>query len=289
MIKAKEEKQTIEDIVRDINMNGFSIAEGVIPEDKVAEVREGVINAGAEEFARVAEEREKSRAQGHIIGAEGVDQAKGLINHTQVFVPYLTHDKFLGVAEAIFGPHISLIWTSVLINNPGTKRFYWHADWPYNQTNASHIPAPYPDAIMGLASIWMLTPFNKETGGTLVVPGSHRMNNNPSAEGIKGIDRHAPYKTEMQVSGNPGDVLIYDPRLWHAVAPNVSSEARVALVMRLAPWWFNVTPAMKGSPEHTKMVVDTGGKNYDIPPIKRNVLEKLPEDIKPLFSHWVED
>jgi len=93
----------------------------------------------------------------------------------------------------------------------------------------------------------------------------------------------------MQICGNPGEVLVYDPRLWHAVAPNLSSEARVALVMRFSPWWFNITPAMKGSPEHTKMVVDTGGKNYDVPPIKRNVLEKLPDDIKPLFSHWVED
>ena len=73
MIKVKEESQTIEDIVRDINMNGFSIAEGVIPEDKVAEVREETVNAGADEFSRVAEEREKSRAQGHIIGAEDVD------------------------------------------------------------------------------------------------------------------------------------------------------------------------------------------------------------------------
>ena len=36
MIKVKEESQTIEDIVRDINMNGFSVSEGVIPEDKVA-------------------------------------------------------------------------------------------------------------------------------------------------------------------------------------------------------------------------------------------------------------
>jgi len=286
---AKIEEQTIEEIVSEIQMSGFSIAKGVIPADKVVDVRDGAINASAEEFARVAEEKEKTRAQGHIIGAEGVDQAKGLINSTQVFAPYLTHKKILGVGEEIFGPFIKVIFTSVLINHPGTKRFYWHSDWPYNQTNASHVPAPYPDVIMGLASIWMLTDFNKETGGTLVVPGSHRMNNNPSDQGIKGVDRHATHKTEIQVNGNPGDVLLYDPRLWHAVAPNLSNEARVALVIRFAPWWFNIVPAMKGSAEHTKMVVDTGGKNYDVPPIKRNILENLAEDVKPLFSHWVVD
>ncbi len=289
MIKVKEEKQTIEDISRDINMNGFCVSEGVIPEDKVAEVRDDIVNVSKEEFERVAKEAEKTRAQGHIIGAQGVEQAKGIINFTQVFAPYLTHEKFLGVAESIFGPFVKVIWTSVLINHPGTKRFYWHADWPYNQTNASHIPAPYPDVIMGLASIWMLTPFNEETGGTLVIPGSHRMNNNPSAEGIKGIDRHAPYKTEMQIKGNAGDVLLYDPRLWHAVAPNISNESRVALVIRLSPWWFNITPAMKGSQEHTSMVVDTGGKNYDIPPIKREAFNKLPDTVKPLFHHWIVD
>ena len=33
-----------------------------------------------------------------------------------------------------------------------------------------HIPAPYPDAIMHLSTIWMLTPFGPETGGTYITP-----------------------------------------------------------------------------------------------------------------------
>lgn len=61
-----------------------------------------------------------------------------------------------------------------MVNHSGNDRGYWHADWPHNQTNAADIPAPYADAVSKLSSLWMLTEFSPETGGTLVLPGSHR-------------------------------------------------------------------------------------------------------------------
>jgi hypothetical protein len=102
------------------------------------------------------------------------------------------------------------------------------------------------------------------------------------------IDRDAPYPTEMQVMGSAGSVLIYDSRLWHSVAANLSDEARVALIVRYAPWWLNLNPSHIGKPEHEMMVVETGGKNYEWQPLKRDVYESLPEDVKPLYRHWVE-
>jgi hypothetical protein len=36
------------------------------------------------------------------------------------------------------------------------------------------------------------------------------------------------------------------------------------------------------------MVVETGGKNYEMVPLKRQVYERLPADVQPLYRHWVE-
>ena len=120
------------------------------------------------------------------------------------------------------------------------------------------------------------------------MPGSHRWLNNPSVDGIAGIDRDAPYRSELQIEGEAGSVLLYDSRMWHAVAPNLSQQPRVALVVRYAPWWLTLNPTLTGRPEHSAMVVETGGKNYEMPPVKKDVYEALPDDVKPLYRHWVD-
>jgi len=289
MIEEKENRQILKDVVGDIKMSGFCVAKDVIPKEKIKVIREEVLKVSKKAFTEVEKEKSKTRAQGHKISIKGEHQAKGLINNTQVFAPYLAHEKILGTAEALLGPYARIVFTSVLIKDPGTERFYWHDAWPYNQSNAMHINAPYPDVMMGMTTIWMMTPFNNKTGGTYFIPGSHRVGNGPSVEGAKGIDIHAPYKTEVQISGDPGDVLLFDPRVWHAGGVNYSDEPRIALIIRYVPWWFNLNPARIGSSDHTRMIVETNGKNFDSPPVKREVYENLPDDIKPLFHHWVGD
>ena len=279
----------LENALHRLRLDGFCVLEGVIPADKVDAIRDEVIATQAAHNAEFEAILAKTRASGHRVGAQGVGGLRQIINYTQSFAPYLADRKLMEIVEALFGDYARISCTDCVVNHPGNERGYWHADWPYNQTNASNIPAPYPDALLHLSTIWMLTPFSAQTGGTLTVPGSHRSDDNPSAAGMSHIDRDAPYPTETNVCGRAGDVLLYDSRLWHAVAPNTSDRPRAALIVRYAPWWLNLTPTMIGTPEHTRMVVETGGKNYESAPIKAEVFESLPDDVKPLYRHWVED
>lgn len=280
---------SVEETLRRLKMDGFCVIGGIIPDDKIAEVRNSIVAAQAAHHEKSEAEKAKTRAREHRIGAKGVGSLKQIINVTQAFAPYLADRRILDVAEAIFGPFVRISCTDGVVTHPGNERGYWHSDWPFNATNASHIPAPYPDAMIHLSTIWMLTRFGAENGGTFVVPGSHRSNTNPAAEAITGVERDSPYATETQASGRTGSVLLYDSRLWHAVAPNRSCTDRVALIVRYAPWWLNLNPSMIGTPEHTSMVVETGGKNYESPPLKREVYAALPHNVKPLYRHYVED
>ena len=271
-----------------LQMNGFCILGGIIPEDKVGTIRESVVDAQARHDAESAAKVAEIRARGHRIGVKGVGNLKQVINETQCFAPYLANRWILDLAEAIFGPFVRISSTGCVINRPGNLRGYWHADWPYNQTNASHIRAPYPDTLIHLSTIWMLSEFTEANGGTFLLPGSHRMNNNPSAGGMPDFDPDSSYPTEIQAAGIAGSVLLYDSRLWHAVAPNRTDHPRVAMLIRYAPWWLNLNPAIIGRPEHTMMVVETEGKNYENAPVRREVYDRLPEDVKPLYRHCVE-
>lgn len=277
---------TTEERIRRLKTDGFCVIERVIPDDQVDQVRQSVVEAQARRHAEAEAELAATRARGHRVGVMGVANLRQVINQTQAFAPYLADRRILDLAEAFFGPWVRISCTDCVINNPGNGRGYLHADWPYNRTNASHVRAPYPDVMMHISTIWMLSPFSAETGGTLVVPGSHRTSSNPAGGG-NSVPEDDPYPTEMNVCGPAGSVFVSDSRLWHAVAPNRSREPRVAILIRYAPWWLNLNPTMIGTPEHTAMVVETGGKNYELPPVRKSVYESLPEDVKPLYRFWV--
>jgi ectoine hydroxylase-related dioxygenase (phytanoyl-CoA dioxygenase family) len=169
---------------------------------------------------------------------------------------------------------------------PGNARGAWHADWPFNQRNAGCIPAPYPDHIIHITTIWMLAEFSAASGGTLVVSGSHRMSNNPT--GVDSWGELTPYPTEVNAAGKAGSVLVMDSRLWHATAANLTNEPRVAIVIRYAPWWLDLSMLRPDSPVRNHMLQATGRGDNQVPLVPRVVYDQLPAAAKPLFVHWVE-
>ena len=264
---------SIEEALLHLQIDGYHVEQGVIPPHKVGAVRESV-QATSDSSASMAE-------------VPGVDAETGLIGKDQSLAPYFADERILGVAEAFLGPHVRISFTTAIINNPGNPRGGWHSDWPFNQKNAGHIPAPYHDAATHLTTIWMLSPFSPETGGTLIVPGSHRADNNPT--GDNGIDPMVRYPTEMQATGDSGSVLLFDSRLWHATATNKGDNPRVGVAVRFAPWWLNVDTLMPGSDLRNRMVDEVGGREPQQSPVPSHVFDGLPDNVKPLFRHWVRD
>ena len=254
--------------------DGFALFDRVIPAHEVDAVRASVLDAA-------------NRAYDPQIKAElGVTNVRSSINHDQSFAPYVADDRLMDVLHELFGPHVRISFSSTQINDPGNPRSGWHADWPFNQRNAGHIPAPYPDFCIHVTTLWMLSPFTKENGGTLIVPGSHRMNTNPTVD--MGIDPDRPYPTEMLVTGEAGTVIMFDSRLWHAANYNGTTEPRVSMAIRYAPWWLNLDVLRPDSDERKRMVDEAGAKENLVPLVARDVFDHLPEHVKPLWRHWVE-
>lgn len=283
---SSEELLEISRLLHHLKVDGWCVIRGVIPVEALAPICQAVLTLEERQRSERQAMVARMRAAAHRVGAEGVGVAQGIIGAIPVVAGYLADRRVLEVAQAFFGPHVRVSTVSALINFPGNERGYWHADWPYNQTFEARIPAPYPDAVMHLSSLFMLTRFSAETGGTLVVPGSHRAPNNPT--GNNGVDPLAPYPTEMNVTGEPGDVLLFDSRLWHSVAPNRSPSPRLAISVRYAPWWLNLEVRRKGSPDHELFVIESNGKDNSVPLIAREDFDALPEQAKSLFRHWVE-
>lgn len=208
----------------------------------------------------------------------------GFLRFNQSLAPYLTHPRLLGLAESVLGPHVRISMFTGSVNAPGLTRGRLHADWPFNQRSRAHVPAPYPDAVFHLVTFWMLTDFRPENGATIIVPGSHKKDWNPSA------DAHAdkPHPGETRLIGEAGTVVVFDARLWHAEAPNVSTEERVSVIVRFAPWWLNLDTLRPGTVDHRNIVEANMGADSTVPALPRDIYERLPQDVKPLLQYSVQ-
>ena len=261
-----------------LHVSGFCVLKDVIPGDRCAQIRDSVKETVCREYANYA--------IGQSAAENKVGFTPSIINHDQSFAEYLADERLLALVHRLLGEHVRISFTSAIINQPGNERGRWHADWPFNQNNAGRVLAPYPDAIMHLTTLWMLSPFGPENGGTLVLPGSHRCSTNPTA--ADGPDPNQTFPAEINVSGPAGSILMMDSRLWHATAPNQTDEPRVALAVRYAPWWLNLDVLRPESDERSRMCDEAGATDNAVPSIRRDVYDGLPKNVQRLYRHWVE-
>ena len=71
------------------------------------------------------------------------------------------------------------------------------------------------------------------------------------------------------------------------LAPNRSTQSRVALpIVRFAPWWLNLNSLRPGSDERKRLIASGLAENT-VPLVPERVFANLPDEVKPLFRHWI--
>ena len=266
---------TIDDYVKRIQIEGWCVVNNVIPEHEVKKIKESIINTAT------------SQPEAPINGRQAV---RGLIAYDQSIAPYLSDDRIMAINEAFFGHHVRISMTTGVILEPGYPRADGnggglHSDYPFGQGYDFRVPAPYPDAPLLLTSLWMLTPFTKKNGGTVLVPGSHKAENNPT--GNSRLVLESTHPSEIQAEGDPGSVLLFDSRIWHTNGANKSNTNRIAVIARYAAWWFNLNNLIPGLSDYEIEAAEKGTRADDVVPITSELYEQLPDKTKPLFRHII--
>lgn len=239
-----------------LRTEGYCLLRGVIPQNRVGQIRQdidGAMEAGLKAYA----ERDWSA-----------------VTHMLSLAPYFADSRLLEIARTMFNHATVRISQTEFKSvpprrNPPDWRGY-HSDWPHDLTDRSHcgrVNQPFPDLVMSLTSIWMLSPFTPENGATWVVPGTHRDSRNPRGE-YDGIDEHSAIAGELQVCGEAGDVILIDSRIWHSTGANQTDEIRSSVVARYSPWWLSV---------------EYGKRNAAFVPA--HIFDSLPQPVQALYAH----
>ena len=293
---------------------GFTVIDHVIPPAQVAAVRAEVVAAQAAIERNLAAIRELQAGRTPAAGSKVELRPVRRVGHPPkppndlVWMPryarHLADPVVTAVARRVLDDHLRIAQLHLRIieadqpdgtpggfgavEHRGRDFREWHTDWPhdlsaYGRGNPLHnvgcIRQPFPDVTMCLVMIWYLTDVDADSGGTWVVPGSHRDPRNPRGP-ADGISVTAPIPGELQVSAPAGSVYIQDSRSWHASPMHNAGRRRIAVVNRWCPWWLSVDDFAPGSGYNTNSVCR---------PLAHAEYRALPAALQPLLRHLCPD
>ena len=147
-----------------------------------------------------------------------------LLGRSQAVGELAVHPAVLAIADRILLPHCAryqLGYTGVMHLEPGERAQPLHRD-----DRCYPIAPPCPPLI--LATMWALTDFVADNGGTLVVPGSHRWGE------ARQPDEAEIVSTEMTA----GSVLLYTGGVLHGGGANQSKCPRTGIALHYALGWL---------------------------------------------------
>ena len=136
----------------------------------------------------------------------------------------LVHPTVLAVADHALLPHCvryHVHYTGVMHLEPGETRQSLHRD-----TGIYPIANPCPP--MTVATMWAISGFTRENGGTRLVPGSHLWSN----------DRVPEPEEVMATEMSPGSVLIYTGNVIHGGGANHSKKPRTGVALHYNLGWL---------------------------------------------------
>jgi len=184
--------------VAEINAQGYTILENAIEPELVAELRETIRQVHVE-----------TKAAPRNTPAEGFATLRlyNLLARGEVFQRVPVHKEVLPLAEALLGPECLISGMTSMDIGPTEKPQFLHADDVTLRIPKPHVP-------LMVTTIWALTDFSDENGGTRIVPGSHRRAD---------PDYSKEHDSQPAVM-SAGSVLVLHGSTWHGGGGNTTRD-----------------------------------------------------------------
>lgn len=178
---------------------------------------------------------EREGRAGHITAGAAMHRLSAV--HTcPELAPLVDHPSVLGPVWSLLGWNVHVYHSHIDVHPtvPVDKpfRFEWHQDGGRQNRELETDPRPR----LSVKAVYWLSDVSRPGRGNLkVVPGSHLTNR------IDGPpDRSTPWpdpRGAVEVMAEPGDVVLFDRRIWHARSDNHSGVTRKAVFFGYTYRW----------------------------------------------------
>jgi ectoine hydroxylase-related dioxygenase (phytanoyl-CoA dioxygenase family) len=203
------------DMAASVNAEGYAIVTGVLDADECA----ALVN----EVHRVEADHNIAAGTNNF---EGLNTRRifDLIGKSPLFRELVIRESTLAAAEAILGADLLLSGTTSMNIGPGETVQPIHTD-------DGMITLPRPHIATMLTTLWALSDFRADNGGTCFVPGSHAYDHGP---GPAASETPQVVHAEMPA----GSVLFLHGSTWHGGGANVTAdEHRYGLSIQYVAGW----------------------------------------------------
>lgn len=181
---------------------GYTIIENVISEADLFSLRTELDNIYKIQEKDIGKENLK------LINEENLVRIP--LAYSELFVKLASRKEMMAYVEKILGNFFILHLQNGIINMPNEEHHQssWHRDLPYQNWTSSDPLA---------CNVYIcIDDFNKETGGTFVLPFSHQFNSAPSFDYME--------KHSVQVNALAGSVILFNSMIFHKAGYNKSED-----------------------------------------------------------------
>ena len=204
--------------------DGYVVVPAVLDPDEVAAYT-AIVEALHEQHATV--DAHGRRGALHLLGA---------IHACPALAPLVAHPRVLGPVWSILGWNVHVYHSHVDVHPPAATgdpyRYRWHRDG--GRQNVELEPGASP-RLSVKAAYWLSDVTRPGRGNLKVVPGSHttRRFDGPPRPDVPWPEPPGA----IEVLARPGDVVLFDRRLWHARSDNRSAVVRKAVFFAFTSRW----------------------------------------------------
>jgi ectoine hydroxylase len=181
---------------------------------------------------------ERHRAVG-LLGASGALHKLNAVATCPELAPLIDHPRVFGLVWSVLGWNIHIYHSHIDVHPtvPDDKpfRFDWHQDGGRQNREIETDPRPR----LSVKAAWWLSDVSQPGRGNFkLVPGSQMVNwiNGPPRREVVWPDPPGA----VEVTANPGDVVLFDRRVWHARSDNHSAITRKAVFFGYTYRWVHI-------------------------------------------------
>jgi ectoine hydroxylase-related dioxygenase (phytanoyl-CoA dioxygenase family) len=194
--------------IEEFDIQGYTVFHNLLNDEQILYAKQSL--------DKICEKQESEFGRDKLHKINELDLARCPFAYDDFFLHQLIlHPVIVSFIKLQLGDYFLLHLQNGIINRPNINHHQssWHRDLPYQNYVVSK-----PIAI---GALFCLDVFDTETGGTMVLPFSHRLEGIPSQEYLR--------KFETQVTAPVGSAIIFNSMLLHRAGFNRSQNVRRAV------------------------------------------------------------
>jgi ectoine hydroxylase-related dioxygenase (phytanoyl-CoA dioxygenase family) len=203
--------------------NGFLVVPNALEGEALAQIQ-----AAADE-AYTTWQTDLTRPGGR---SSVLHQVQTPIEYSSYLLELLWHPTVFPLVRAALGEDVMMIDNDLFVTPPKTDRT--HADWHHDVAMRG---VYHPRSTMMVKVFFLLTDVNEDSGGTAMVPGSHRFPEDfifPNPEDPKAMPG------SIQMTGKAGTAYLFNGRVYHCAVNNDSTSPRKVLIYNYGHFWMKM-------------------------------------------------